>query len=128
MIRLECRVINFVKSNVCFSKYVSPDLRARFCQSLVIMKVVDLGKYLGMPRLVGKNKFLIFSALKDRVWQSIDSWGSKMLNMASKEVMIKAMTGAISTYMMSRFKMPKGTINYLNGMFAKYWWGMEGNN
>lgn len=91
---------------------------------------MDLGKYLGMPSLMGMNKSsqLLFSALKDRKWQSIDSCSSKLLSIAGKKVLIKFVAQEIPTYVMSCFKMAKGTINDLNGVIAKYWWGKMGGN
>lgn len=42
---------------------------------------------------------------------------------AGREVLIKTMAQAISTYSMSLFKIPRMVCNGINLVLAKYWWG-----
>ena len=48
-------------------------------------------KYLGLPSMVGRSKKATFNFIKDRVWQKINSWSSKCLSKAGREIMIDEM-------------------------------------
>ena len=50
-----------------------------------------------------------------------------MLSRAGKEVLIKAITQAIPTYIMGGFLLPVKLCEELNALCAKFWWGQVGN-
>lgn len=50
-------------------------------------------------------------------------WKEEFISKASREILIKMVAQAISTYAMSIFKLPKSTCNNINSLLAKYWWG-----
>lgn len=50
-------------------------------------------------------------------------WKEKHISKAGREVLIKTMAQAISTYSMSLFKIPRIVCNGINLVLAKYWWG-----
>ncbi|KAF5452148.1 hypothetical protein F2P56_027178 [Juglans regia] len=80
-------------------------------------------KYLGLPPLVGKSKYNTFMSIKERVWKKINNWKNIFLSASGKEILVKAVLQALSTYAMSVFKLPKRLCNELNMMLAKFWWG-----
>lgn len=63
--------INFEKSNIFFSFNTLLENRAIFCD---LLGVVDLGKYLGVPSLIGRNRVTVFNMLKDRLWACLSGW------------------------------------------------------
>ena len=65
-------------------------------------------KYLGLPSLVGKGKKVSFNYIKERVWQKLQGREGKLLSQAGREVLIKSVIQAISTYTMGCFKIPLG--------------------
>ena len=42
--------------------------------------------YLGLPTLIGREKYHTFSFIKDRVWKKLQGWKGMMLSRAGKEV------------------------------------------
>ena len=80
-------------------------------------------KYLGLLALVGRAKKQSFIYIKERVWKKLQGWKKKLLSQAGREVLIKAVIQAISTYATSCFKLPKGLIKELEVMIRKFWWG-----
>ena len=60
-------------------------------------------KYLGFSFVVGKSRKVIFNFIKDRVWQKINSWSGKVMLMVGREVLIKSVVQAITTYRKSIF-------------------------
>ncbi|KAL5560825.1 hypothetical protein UlMin_037036 [Ulmus minor] len=71
-------------------------------------------KYLGLPCFTGKNKQGIFSSIKDRVWNKLCGWKSKLLSAGGREVLSKAVIQAIPSYAMNLFKPPISLINELH--------------
>ena len=49
----------------------------------------------------------------------------ELLSKAGKEVLIKAMAKAISTYTMSVFKLPNSLYEDLTSMIHNFWWGQR---
>lgn len=86
----------------------------------------DLGLYLGMPSHVGRDKASVFKMLKDRIWDKLNGWTSKLLSKAGKEVLIKAVAQAIPNYVMSCFKVSNSVLHDLNAMIGRFWWGKQG--
>ena len=77
--------------------------------------------YLGLPSLVGKLKRNTFAQLKQRVANKVSSWKEKLLSSAEKEVLIKAVAQAVSSYTMSCFKLPNKLCNELTGLVRQFW-------
>ena len=55
--------------------------------------------------------------------KKIRLWKGKLFYMADREVLIKAVGQATSTYMMSVFKLPNTLCDKLHATIAKFWWG-----
>ena len=43
-----------------------------------------------MPVEVGRNKMEVFSYIKERVYHLVNSWGSKCLSKARREILIRS--------------------------------------
>ncbi|EPS69625.1 hypothetical protein M569_05141 [Genlisea aurea] len=85
-----------------------------------------LGRYLGLPSLIGMSKKAAFRDLRDRIQNRIFHWHTKFLSKAGKIVLIKAVLQAISTYAMQCFRLPTTMITELNGLFSNFWWHDRG--
>ncbi|KAA3485420.1 Pleiotropic drug resistance protein 4 [Gossypium australe] len=79
-------------------------------------------RYLGLPNMVGRRKKEAFQNLKDWFKQRIDNWSVRHLSQGGKEVFIKAVLQAISTYTMACFLLPKTLCAELDSLIAKFWW------
>jgi hypothetical protein len=83
---------------------------------------------LGLPTLVVKNRNYAFKAIKERVIRKLNNWKTKLLTLAGKEVLLKAVVQAIPTYSMSVFLLPIGLFKELNRLMQSFWWGHLNND
>ncbi|KAL5560692.1 hypothetical protein UlMin_036903 [Ulmus minor] len=75
--------------------------------------------YLGLPCYSGKNKKGLFSSIRDRVWNKLCSWKSKLLSVGGREVLSKTVVQAIPAYTMSLFKIPLSLIRELHQLYLR---------
>ena len=73
--------------------------------------------------MIGRDRNSTFAYIKDRVWQKINFWSSKCLSKAGREVMIKSVLQAITSYVMSIFQLSTTLINTIEKMINSFWWG-----
>ena len=76
-----------------------------------------------VPVVVGKNKRASLNYIKEWVWNKIQGWKKKLLSQAGKEILLKSVVQAISTFAMSYFKLPVGLCRDIEMMIRKFWWG-----
>lgn len=84
-------------------------------------------KSLGLPMVIGRSKRQVFGYLTERINKKLNSWKTKLLNDAGKEVMIKAVVQALPVYSMSVFKLPLGVCNEISKCTASFWWNKGGD-
>jgi hypothetical protein len=82
-------------------------------------------KYLGMPADVEVSKNGAFKYLKERLWNKIQGWMSKVLSSAGKQVLVKSIAQAVPIFSMSCFKLPRGLCEHLTSMIKAFWWGSK---
>jgi hypothetical protein len=58
----------------------------------------------------------------------MNNWKIKFLSQAGKEILLKAVVQAISTYCLSVFQFPVLLCKEINGLMQKCWWGHMANN
>ncbi|CAJ2636477.1 unnamed protein product [Trifolium pratense] len=122
------QAINLQKSEFYCSRNVHADLREEIAHQLGVTQVLGTGKYLGLPSMIGRSKKSTFKFIKDRIWKKINSWSSRHLSQAGREVMIKSILQSIPTYVMSIFLLPKTLLDDIEKMLNSFWWGHSGNN
>ncbi|CAL1352559.1 unnamed protein product [Linum trigynum] len=93
--------INLQKSSVCFSSNTSEQDSVALAELLGIASIGSMEKYLGLPA---------------------QSWRSKSLSLAAKEVVIKAVGSATPVYAMFSFRIPSTSCRRLNSQLSRYWW------
>jgi hypothetical protein len=76
--------------------------------------------YLGLPTLVGKNQINAFKEIKERVIQKQNNWKAKLLTLAGKEILLKAVVQAIPTYSMSVFLLLISLCKDLNRLMQSF--------
>lgn len=84
------------------------------------------GKYLGLPSIIGKSKKSTFQYKKERVWKKLNSLSGRFLSSAGKEILIKYVLQAISSYCMSVFLLPTSLYEEIERLINSYWWGLKG--
>lgn len=93
-----------------------------------MVEITEYEKYLGLLVVVGKNKRARLNYIKERVWGKLQGWKEKILSQEDKEILLKAMVQAISTFDMSCFKLPLGLCKDVKVMIQKFWWGQLGDH
>lgn len=112
--------INMQKSEVFFSRNVPDDVKHHIANLLDVRITLGTGKYLGLPSLVGRDKKGVFSFIKDRVWKRINSWSSKSLSRAGREVLIKSVAQVIPSYCMSIYLLPQTMCDEIQKMMNSF--------
>ncbi|XP_042950051.1 uncharacterized mitochondrial protein AtMg00310-like [Carya illinoinensis] len=77
---------------------------------------------MGLPTVVGRSKYNSFRSLKEKIWKRINSWKTKFLSTAGKEVLIKSVLQAIPAYAISVFKLPNLLLKEIEALLARFWW------
>jgi hypothetical protein len=121
------QTINFQKSEIFCSRNVTQSDRDSTATTLDVQAVLGTGKYLGLPSMIGRSRKAIFSFIKDRIWKKINSWSSKCLSKAGREVLNKSVLQSIPTYFMSIFQIPSSLCDEIEKMMNSFWWGHSGS-
>ncbi|XP_019160111.1 PREDICTED: uncharacterized protein LOC109156731 [Ipomoea nil] len=103
---LSGQVVNYHKSSICYSKNTDEEEKEVVAQVLGVSQARNFGKYLGPPSFIGRNKKAAFSYIEDKITQRIGSWNKKLLSQAGKEVLLKSVAQAMSTFSMRVFLLP----------------------
>jgi hypothetical protein len=85
-------------------------------------------KYLGLPMSEGRMRQGVFQPIEERYIKHMEDWKGRLMSQAAKEVLIKAVTQALPTYVMSVFKLPFGFSDSLEKHMRAFWWGSESGN
>jgi hypothetical protein len=121
------QTINLQKSEFYCNRNVPPEVRGDIAALLGVTQVLGTGKYLGLPSMIGRSKKATFKFIKDKIWKKINSWSSRHLSQAGREVMIKSILQSIPTYVMSIFILPRTLTEDIEKMPNSYrpatiWW------
>ncbi|KAL5562808.1 hypothetical protein UlMin_032555 [Ulmus minor] len=117
------QLVNYSKSAMCFGLRIGEDAIGRMVTTLGVAQVKCHEYYLGLPYFFGKNKSKLFASIKDRVWNKLCGWKSKLLSAGGREILTKAIIQAIPTYSMNLFKIPISLVKELHRLCARFWWG-----
>ena len=123
--KISGQAVNFQKSGIFFSNNVSDTLKRNISVCLRVYTPLNTGRYLGLPSLIGRSKRAIFVYLRERLWNRLQGWQSKLLSQAGREVLVKTIAHAIPTYCMSSFLIPISLCEELEMMMNSFWWGTK---
>ncbi|XP_075665130.1 uncharacterized protein LOC142634749 [Castanea sativa] len=98
--------LNSEKTTIFFGGDVTDLARLQGQSLLGVPEIREYEKYLGLSVVVGRHKKTSFNYIKDRVWGKLQGWKEKLISQARKEVLLKAVVQAISTFAMSCFRLP----------------------
>ncbi|KAL5567334.1 hypothetical protein UlMin_030498 [Ulmus minor] len=74
------QLVNNSKSAMCFGPRIGAEAIAQMVTILGVAQVKCHEYYLGLPCFSGKNKSKLFASFKDRVWNKLCGWKSKLLS------------------------------------------------
>jgi hypothetical protein len=120
------QAISLPMSKIYCSHNVSDTLKISITNVLRMQVVLGTGKYLGLLSMVGRDRNLKFSYIKDRVWNLINFWSIKCLSQVGHEVMIKSGLQDIPSYVMRIFQSPMSLITTIERKMNSFWWGHSG--
>jgi hypothetical protein len=69
-----------------------------------------------------------FKSTKQQLVKRLSNWTGRLMSSGAKEVLIKSVAQAISTYIMGVFKLPDGMCEDLTQLIRKFWWGRKEGN
>lgn len=118
--KVSSQQINFDKSVIFFSSNVEDSVAHRIVNQLGVRSLTSMERCLGLPTLVGRNKRGAFSHLCDRMRSKVSGWANYFLSQGGKEVYIKCVLQALSTYSMSCFLFPKALCHELKGITSRF--------
>lgn len=74
------QAVNFQKSTIFFSSNVRTNKQDEIKQALGVFSDLSNSRYIGLPSLIERSKKLVFRYLKDKVFNRIHNWSSKLLS------------------------------------------------
>lgn len=82
----------------------------------------NLGSYLGCDLDVNGAKTRKFANLVTKIQNRIDTWKFIHLSAPGKLILINAILSALSTHIISIYKIPKTITNKINSTLLRFWW------
>lgn len=67
--------INKYKTRIFFSN-THPTIRVDILNIIGVSLCTNQERYLGLPTMVGKNRFRTFASIRDRVWARVSNWNN----------------------------------------------------
>ncbi|PKI66656.1 hypothetical protein CRG98_012998 [Punica granatum] len=115
--------ININKSQFLFSKKTSLETKKIFSDSLGVMDIDDLGRYLGFPISLSKKKEKDLSFPIDQIRSKLSGWKSKLLSMAGRATVIESVTSATLPYVMQCTYLPMEVTSKIDKLNRDLLWG-----
>ncbi|XP_019168926.1 PREDICTED: uncharacterized protein LOC109164834 [Ipomoea nil] len=119
--------VNFNKSCILFSPNTTADLKNAVTTVLNVDTVNNLGKYLGLPMGIGRNRKEVFSYIEAKLRHRLAGWHKNVLSRAGKEILIKSVAQALPTYTMSIYYLPLTFCEHLERIMNQFWWCNKGS-
>ncbi|XP_019150316.1 PREDICTED: uncharacterized protein LOC109147128 [Ipomoea nil] len=126
--RASGQLINFEKSSAVYSSNTPSHVRAVVSELIGVPEAADLGRYLGLPSMLGRNKTAVFRYIESNVRARIGMWQNKLLSRAGKEVLLKSIAQALPIFTMSVFLLPMRVCDTLEKLYNRFWWGGGGQD
>jgi hypothetical protein len=117
--------INLDKSSVFFGTNCPMTIKNFVKQKLNVNSEALQETYLGMPTDIGRSPVRTFRYLFNRMWTQMNGCSDHPLSRKGNEIMLKSVTQAIPTHVMSCFQIPFSTCDFMRKAIANQWWGVE---
>lgn len=117
--------VNTLKLSVFFSTNKAAQNHASICEALHMTEVDENSKYLGLPRILGRNKSRLLGYLKNKDMTRVQRWDGRWISKGGKEILIKNAAQTIPSFSMSVFLLPLEITKEIERVLSKYWWNSE---
>lgn len=107
-------------NRVLFSKVVLEEMKVAFKNLLWLTEIREYEWYLGLLAVVDRNKKASLNYIKERVWNRLQGWKQKLLSQVGREVLLRVVVQAISTFAMGCFKLLVGLVHDNEMMIIKF--------
>ncbi|CAL1374841.1 unnamed protein product [Linum trigynum] len=114
--------INANKSSIFFSKNTPEAIKMLVTNKFGFPPSVCHDKYLGVPSERGRSKKETFMFLLERIEKKGESWKSLLLSPGGKEVLLKVVIQAITSYIMSVFLLSLSLANKMDSILKRFFW------
>jgi hypothetical protein len=115
--------VNLQKSSIFFGEGCDQAKRAELKQIIGVSEEALSERYLGLPTAVGRSKNGCFQYVTERSHSKAGGWKGQGLSKKGKEILVKSVLQATSTYPMSSFRLTKKQCKKLSSISADFWWG-----
>jgi hypothetical protein len=115
------QLINPLKCSMMFDRDSSMTNKDKVLDILRVPNTTTEEKYLGLPTPEGRMNKEKFKTTKQILVNRCSSWVEKNMSMAAREVLIKSVAQAISTYTMGVFKMPGDACDEITQLIRRFW-------
>jgi hypothetical protein len=115
--------VNLQKSAIFFGDGCSQERKNELKQALGVTEEALGERYLGLPTVVGRSKEGTFQYINERSGAKVCGWKGLGLSKKAKEILVKSVLQATSTYPMSCFKFNKKQCKKLSSISSNFWWG-----
>ena len=98
--------VSLHKSSIMFSKGVGEAMALKISDLSKIPITNNLDKYLGTPSITGRVQEGFFQHMMERIEGKLDGWKSKLLTLAGRTTLAKAVLNSIPIYTMQTTLLP----------------------
>ncbi|CAN1188669.1 Putative ribonuclease H protein At1g65750 [Linum perenne] len=111
------------KSRLYFSKNTRRDISQGICSTLAIPATQDLGRYLGVPIIHGRNSKDLYQYLLERIDQKLARWRSKNLSAAGRASLVLSVLNSVPTFAMQTTLLPSEISEKIDRKLRNFIWG-----
>lgn len=112
--------VNFTKLTLYFRRNTDETVKEAICNELQVQREEGEFVYLKVPVCIGQKKKQVFAYIKDKIWKRIQTWKTRKLSKAGKELMIKTVAQAIPNYVMGLCLLPMDLCDNIEKMLKAY--------
>ncbi|CAN1754315.1 Putative ribonuclease H protein At1g65750 [Linum perenne] len=99
------------------------NISGEICELLNIQATQNLGRYLGVPIIHGRNSKDLYQYIIDRMEQRLAGWKVNSLSMAGRVALAKSVLNTIPTYAMQTTLLPTETCALIDRKIRDFVWG-----
>jgi hypothetical protein len=115
--------VNLQKSSIFFGEGCDQAKKSELKQVIGVTEEALSERYLSLLTAVGRSKDGYFQYITERSHSKTGGWKGQGLSKKGKEILVKSVLQATSTYPMSCFRFTKKQCKKLSSISANFWWG-----